>query len=186
MKTLLTVIATTSLLVSANALAQKKGDVYGEVAYVTTSIKDESSSNLGTFKPSAGRLTLGSVVAENIAVEGLIQHGLSASSHMVGTANIELKLKTGYGLAVRPFMNLNDKVEVYGRLGSVRSGNGATATLSNGTSVSTSDRVTNTMYGGGLVYKVSDKVAAVLDYTKLNKKDDTAVSMVAVGLRFGF
>ena len=186
MKQSLIFVAITTLALASNAYAQKKGDVYGEVSYASVSMKDESSNNLGTFKPSAGRFTLGTVVSNNVAVEGIVQHGLSASSHLVGTTNIELKLKTGYGLAVRPFLNLSDSVEVYGRLGSVRNGYGIKATASNGTTASESDRTTNTMYGGGLAYKINDKASAVVDYSKLNKKDDSAVSIVSVGVRFGF
>lgn len=186
MKSALSVIAVASLFVSASAFAQKNGDVYGEFSYARATMKDESTNNLGTFKPSAGRFTLGTVVSNNIALEGFVQQGLSASSHAVGNNNIELKLKTGYGLAVRPFINVTDSIELYGRIGSVRNGYSATVTASNGASASESDKTTNTMYGGGLAYKLNNKAALVFDYSKLNKKDDTAVSIVSVGVRFGF
>lgn len=87
---------------------------------------------------------------------------------------------------MRPFINVTDSIELYGRIGSVRYGYSATVTASNGASTSESDKTTNTMYGGGLAYKLNNKAALVFDYSKLNKKDDTAVSIVSVGVRFGF
>lgn len=58
-------------LVSVSALAQSNG-FYSEAAYSSMTAKDTSSNNVGTFKPSGVRLTLGKVIAENIAVEGFL------------------------------------------------------------------------------------------------------------------
>jgi len=182
----LAVIATAC---STSVIAQKTGSLYGEASYSMVTSKDTSKDNIGTLKPTAGRFGLGTVVMDNVAVEGFIQQGLSDSTKALNTTtNVQLKMKSGYGFAVRPFLNLSNETELFGRIGSVRQEAEFSATsisngkvLANGTS-----KVTNTLYGAGIAYKISDDMKAVVDYTKLNNKDDSDVSMISIGLRYNF
>jgi hypothetical protein len=180
------IMATIATACSTSALAQSTNNLYGEVAYGMVSVKDTSATNnVGTFKPTLGRFTLGTAVAENVAIEGFLTQGLSSDSHAFMGANVEIKTKTGYGVAVRPFVNLSNEVELFGRVGSVR--NEIEGTVSaNGRSMSTASKSTNSMYGVGIAYKISPDMSAVVDYTKLQNKDDTETSLVAIGLRFKF
>jgi len=57
---------------------------------------------------------------DNLAVEGFILQGLSGESKRYNNATIDINLQTSYGLAIRPFMNVNEAVELYGRLGTVK------------------------------------------------------------------
>lgn len=170
---------------STAAMAQSTGNLYGEAAYAMVTTKDTSSVNLGSFDLTAARLTLGTVVTNNLAVEGFLSQGLSSDSKVISGVNVDIKAKTGYGFAVRPFVNLTNQIELFGRIGSIR--NEVEATVSaNGRSLSTSDKTTNTIYGAGVAYKFDKNMTAVVDYTKLSNKNDTKTSMVAIGVRFNF
>ncbi len=183
MKKVLTMISLVAA--STGAIAQNVGSMYGEVDYVAIKIKDTSALNLGTFDTKVGKFTLGKVVANNLAVEGFITQGLSGDSKVVNGVKIDIDQKMGYGIALRPFIRASDNIELFGRLGSSRSESEVTASA-NGRSASESGKTTNTLYGIGVAYKINKDSSAILDYTKLDKKDDMNISMVSVGVRFNF
>ena len=183
----LAVIATAC---STSVIAQKTGSLYGEASYSMVTQEDTSTKdNIGTSKLTLGRFTLGTVVMDNVAVEGFVQQGLSDSSKAFNTStNVKLELKSGYGFAVRPFLNLSNETELFGRIGLVRQEHEFNATsISNGKVLATeSSTVTNTLYGFGVAYKINDDIKALVDYTKLNNKDNSDVSMISIGLRYNF
>jgi opacity protein-like surface antigen len=174
---------------STTVFAQKTGTLYGEAAYSMVTFKDTSQDGIGTLKPTAGRFTLGTVVMDNVAVEGFMQQGLSDSTKAINAnTNVQLEMKSGYGFAVRPFLNLSNETELFGRIGSMRQEAAFKATsISNGTVLANeTNKSTNTLYGAGIAYKISDDMKAVVDYTKLNKKDNVDLSIVSIGLRYNF
>ena len=185
-KTLVLAIAAAAC---STVFAQSTGHVYGEAAYSAITVKDVSKDNLGTFRPTGARLTLGTVVTDNVAVEGFVLQGLSSSSNAIRVNNVsgslDVKLKTSYGVAVRPFVHLSKDVELFGRVGAVRVENEGTITA-NGRSGSESSKSTNTLYGVGVAYKINDAFRLTADYTKLSTKDDAESSLVSVGLRYNF
>lgn len=189
MKKLLAIAAVVAATVSPSAMAQSVGSVYGELAYTTVSIKDVSSTDLGTFKPTAGRFGVGTVVHDNLAIEGFLLQGLAKDSRSVTVsnvaANVDVKLKTSYGVALRPFVNLNNDIQLFGRIGSVRAEIEGTVSA-NGRSVSDSSKSTHTIYGVGVSYKLNNAMSAIVDYTKLSTKEDTESSMVGFGIRYNF
>lgn len=183
MKKLIT-LAVVAAAFSTSTFAQSVGNLYGDVSYGLVNIKDTSAEdNGGTFKTSAGRFSLGSVVTNNVAVEGFITQGLTGDSKLIYGAIVDVKNKTSYGIAVRPFIQATQDIEVFGRLGTVRSEVEGTA-RANGVSVSS--KTTNILSGVGVAYKINKDVSAVIDYTRLSNKDDTSISMVNVGARFNF
>ena len=189
MKKLLAFVALTALTLTTGAIAQNVGTFYGEVGYSEMTVEDNSTNSLGSFSPTAARITLGKVVANNLAIEGLVVQGLSSSSHtLLGAFNVDLKLKTSYGLAIRPFMNLNEDLEVYGRLGSIRVKSKLTATrISNGAWESVDQSVTRTFYGVGAAYKLNNDWKIFTDYNKLQNKDDFMdATFFTVGARYNF
>ena len=144
-----------------------------------------SSSTLGTFKPSAVSIGVGNVVAENLAVEGYIIQGASSDTRTISGIDVDLAIKTSYGFAIRPFINVTDDLELFGRLGVMRVKSRATVSAS-GVSSSATGNETHSMYGLGAAYKLSDKVKLIADYKKLSTKDDVKVSLVSIGLRHAF
>ena len=189
MKKAFALVALTAAIASTSASAQNVGGLYGEVAYSEIKLTDTSSpasDNIGSYTPTAARLTLGKVIADNVALEGFMVQGLSSDSHLVSTVTVDIKLKTSYGLAIRPFVKLNDDLEVFGRLGTVRMKGKATATASNGNSLSEDASTTHTLYGIGAAYTLNKEWKAVVDYTKLTEKDDMKATMISVGARYSF
>lgn len=186
MKKICALIAVTCVAISGNALAQNVGSMYGEVAYSSVKLKDVSSDNLGTFKPTAARLTFGTVVTNNVAVEGYLLQGLSSDSNTVANnVNVDIKLNSSYGVAIRPFVNINESLEAYARLGTLRVKGEATASrgaISASEDISTS----HTLYGVGAAYKLNNSWKAIVDYTKLSTKNETKSSSVSIGLRYNF
>jgi len=179
----LAVIATAC---STNAMAQRTGNAYFEAAYAMVTGKDTSTENWGSFKPTLGRFILGAVVADNVAVEVLVTQGLYGDSKVIrGVGELDVKVKTGYGVAVRPFVNLSNEIELFGRVGAIR--NELEETLSAGVrSGTSSSKITNNLYGVGVAYKFNKSMTAAIDYTKLSNKEEVETSMVAIGLRFNF
>jgi OmpA-OmpF porin, OOP family len=169
---------------STSTFAQSVGNMYGDVSYGMVNVKDTSAvDSAGTFKTIVGRLSLGSVVADNLAVEGFITQGLAGDSKLNNGVIVDVKNKTSYGIAVRPFIQATQDIEVFGRLGTIRSEFEVTATA-NGRSASS--KTTNTLYGVGVAYKINKDMSAVIDYTRLSNKDNTTISLVSVGARFNF
>lgn len=185
MKKLTVLAAAAAALCSFNAAAQNVGAFYGEVGYVIVTAKDVSSNNIGTFKPSGAWLTLGNVIVDNLAVEGYLVEGLSSDAIAVGNAKADIALKTSYGVGLRPFVHLTDDLELYGRLGSMRTKSQSTVSF-NGQSVSESSSSTRTIYGIGLAYKLTNTTKLVADYVKFSNKEDTRTSSMSVGVRFSF
>lgn len=179
-------LAVVAFASSTSAVAQSSSNIYGEAAYAVVTAKDTSATNnVGTFKPTLARFALGTVVRENLAVEGFLMQGLSNDSKKIMGANVDVKTNTGYGIAVRPFVKLSDEIELFGRVGSVRNEIAVTVSA-NGSSMSTTSKSTNTLYGAGVAFKINKDSSAFVDYTKLSNKDDTDASILAVGLRFNF
>jgi len=178
-------IATAVLACYLNAAAQNSDGFYYEAAYSNISIKDASSDNLGTWKPSAIRMTFGGVMVDNIALEGFVVQGLQSDTLKVYGSNLDVSVKTSYGIALRPFVNLSNNVELYGRLGTIRLKSEGLATY-NGIATSTSAQNTHSLYGVGLGYKLKDNLKFVADYTKLSTFEETKSSLISVGVRFGY
>lgn len=178
-------ILTLSILTAisgTSAMAQTIGSTYGELGYTTVTGK---TGDL-TFNPTAARVTLGTVVDSNVALEGFYATGMGGDSNKYnsyGTSvNLEIKVNNLYGFAVRPFYNVSSNVEIFGRIGNVWSkfdGTASAGTRQLNDSTSSSD----VFYGVGLAFKLDDNWKAVVDYSKIKDSDD---SMMAIGLRYNF
>jgi Outer membrane protein beta-barrel domain len=185
-KTAFALLAVVTAITTTSAFAQSTGNLYGEVAYGMASLKDTSAEDKGTFKPSVARFTLGTVVVDNLAVEGYLVQGLSSDSKkQTDGTNVTIKFKSGYGVALRPFVKATEDLELYARIGTSRNKSDWSAT-NGGTTESGSDTVTQSFYGLGAAYKIDKNWSAVVDYSKFAKKLDTDSSMVAIGARYNF
>jgi len=187
-KSLLTVAALAALL-STNAMAQNALPTYGEIATANITLKDLSSNNLGTFKPRATRITLGQVVSPSVAVEEFAYVGsstpsLDATLNGVST-NVSKKQNNLYGVALRPFFNVTESLELFARLGIARE-EITTTKLSLGQSQATTNTATNQFYSAGASYSFNRTVKATVDYSRFGNKVDTQLSNLSLGLRFNF
>ena len=172
--------------------AQNVGDVFGGISYIQTSIKDESSNNLGTFKPTVVGLGLAYVVLDNVALEANAFNGTSDSSLTSRAgAIVTVSIKTGYSLGVRPFIAFNESWGGYAKLG--RQYGTQTVTkpqIDNRKLVPTAVDATyaNTVYGLGVSYNINSKwgVSSEAMWTKKGESDTTKNASLGVGIRYKF
>ena len=165
---------------STSAFAQSAGQIYGEAMYDVISVKDTSGDEMGTVKPKAVRFNVGTVVMDNLAIEGSLLMGAGSASY-ADSSDVNVKVKNGFGIALRPFINLANDLELFGRIGKSR-----TKTEWQAGNDSGSETATDTVYGLGLAYAVTKDIRAVVDYTKSPEKDGSKVSRMGVGVRFNF
>jgi opacity protein-like surface antigen len=172
--------------------AQNVGDVFGGISYIQTSIKDESSNNLGTFKPTVVGLGLAYVVLDNVALEANAFNGTSDSSLTSRAgAIVTVNIKTGYILGVRPFISFNESWGGYAKLG--RQYGTQTVTkpqIVNRKLVSTAVDATyaNTVYGLGVSYNINPKWGVSSEYvwTKKGESDTNKNASMGIGIRYKF
>ena len=179
------------LLAMTEIHAQNIGDVFGGISYLQTSIKDESSNNLGTFKPTVLGLGLAYVVLDNIALEANVFNGTSDSSLASRIGSVTVQVKNGYSLGIRPFMAFNESWGGYAKLG--RQYGTQTLTqpkLVNRTVVTTpiDSTYAHTVYGLGVAYNIDRQWGVSTEYmwSKKGESENSKNASLGVGLRSDF
>ena len=179
------------LLAMTEIHAQNIGDVFGGISYLQTSIKDESSNNLGTFKPTVLGLGLAYVVLDNVALEANVFNGTSDASLASRLGSVTVQVKNGYSLGVRPFMAFNESWGGYAKLG--RQYGTQTLTqpkLVNRTVVTTpiDSSYAHTVYGLGIAYNIDRKWGVSTEYmwSKKGQSENSKNASLGVGLRYKF
>ena len=179
------------LLAMTEIHAQNIGDVFGGVSYLQTSIKDESSNNLGTFKPTVLGLGLAYVVFDNVSLEANVFNGTSDASLASRLGSVTVQVKNGYSLGIRPFMAFNESWGGYAKLG--RQYGTQTLTqpkLVNRTVVTTpiDSSYAHTVYGLGIAYNIDRKWGVSTEYmwSKKGQSENSKNASLGVGLRYKF
>lgn len=173
-----------SVFAQSNSSAERSG-YYAEAAYVLADSKDTSSNNAGSWKPTLARITVGKEISENWAVEGFITQGINSDTLTYDGLDYKIKLNSGYGIAVRPFIKATDEIELYGRIGWLKYKQTVTV---DSASYSADSTFSVYMWSLGVAYKITDNISAIIDYSKLQQKEETSadVSLTAIGLRYRF
>jgi opacity protein-like surface antigen len=179
------------LLAMTEIHAQNIGDVFGGISYLQTSIKDESSNNLGTFKPTVLGLGLAYVVFDNVSLEANVFNGTSDASLASRLGSVTVQVKNGYSLGIRPFMAFNESWGGYAKLG--RQYGTQTLTqpkLVNRTVVTTpiDSSYAHTVYGLGIAYNIDRKWGVSTEYmwSKKGQSENSKNASLGVGLRYKF
>ena len=179
------------LLAMTEIHAQNIGDVFGGISYLQTSIKDESSNNLGTFKPTVLGLGLAYVVLDNVALEANVFNGTSDASLASRLGSVTVQVKNGYSLGIRPFMAFNESWGGYAKLG--RQYGTQTLTqpkLVNRTVVTTpiDSSYAHTVYGLGVAYNIDRQWGVSTEYmwSKKGESENSKNTSLGVGLRYKF
>lgn len=188
----LRVVLLTLLSISAgDLLAQNVGDIFGGITYSQISIKDESSKNLGTFKPGVVGLGLAYVVIENLALEANVFDGTSDSSLLnsrLGTVTVEVK--NGYSLGLRPFIAFNESWGGYAKLGRQYGKQSIQPTIINRAIVQkpTDSTYAHTVYGLGVSYNIDHKWGLSTEVSRSKKIDSeqSKSSAISMGIRYKF
>lgn len=176
------VVATLALSICASVSAE----TYIEVDYTQTKIKSSypTIGNLETNPDMVGVL-LGTDLASNFSVEGLLATGLSKSdttkNGATQTTPVDTKINSYYGIFAKPKMKLSDGVELFARVGYVH---GSSTGSAAGNSIDTSSG--NWAYGVGLSYSLSSKLylTGSLLQTKTKNSVDSTATIVGLGYRF--
>jgi hypothetical protein len=179
------------LLAMTEIHAQNIGDVFGGISYLQTSIKDESSNNLGTFKPTVLGLGLAYVVLDNVALEANVFNGTSDSSLASRLGSVTVQVKNGYSLGVRPFMAFNESWGGYAKLGRQYGTQTLTQSkLVNRTVVTTpiDSSYAHTVYGLGIAYNIDRQWGVSTEYmwSKKGQSENSKNASLGVGLRYKF
>jgi outer membrane autotransporter protein len=175
-------------VVGSEVNAQNVGDVFGGISYIQTSIKDESSQNLGTFKPTVVGLGLAYVVMDNVALEVNAFDGSSdASVAKTSNTTYTVKIKNGYSIGVRPFIAFNAEWGAYAKLGR-QYGTQTTVFKKSVLQISTDSTYSQTVYGLGISYNINPKWGVSSEYvwTKKGESDTTQNASIGIGIRYKF
>lgn len=176
------------LSVSTASRAEAVGDVYGGISYGQITAQDESSRNLGTFKPATIGIGLSYVAAANLALDGYVFSGVSDSSNALSaTTTMTVASKDGYGFNLRPYLALSNSWAVYAKLGRQY---GTQETIMRRTTgqTTTSTTYAHTIYGVGVSYSIDPRWGISTDYTQSKRiaSEQTKTSMLSVGVRYRF
>jgi opacity protein-like surface antigen len=168
--------------------AQKVGDVFGGITYTQASIKDESLTNFGTFKPSVVGLGLAYVIADNLALDAIIFDGQSEFSITKSIVNVTVKVKSGYGFGVRPFMAFNESWGGYAKLGRLYGTQETITKIGTRSSTTKTESFARTTYGLGVSYNVNARWGVSSEYMWSIKEDSESYknTSVSLGVRYKF
>ena len=109
---------------------------------------------------------------------------MSDSSTTSPGTTINLKLTSSYGLYVKPKMQINDSIEVFGRLGYFNSK--ATISVPAFPALNSDASGTSPSWGLGTSMKFTDSIYGTLDWMQMYKKDgfDVKGFGLSVGYKF--
>ena len=175
-------------VVSLEVNAQNVGDVLGGISYIQTSIKDETSKNIGTFKPTVVGLGLAYVVTDNIALEANVFDGSSNPSIApTSVVSYTVKINNGYSIGVRPFIAFNATWGGYAKLGR-QFGTQTTVVKTSVSQKATDSSYAQTVYGLGVSYNINPKWGVSSEYvwTKKGESDTSKNTSMGIGVRYKF
>ena len=174
-KTLL--IAASFLAMSAAAQAFEAGQTYGELAYVSSTYSD------GDIKvhPGVVRGIAGLEYGPNLAFEAMFGAGMRDGSFDVAGYTAKIGVDYAFGAYVKPRLQVTPELEVFGRVGYVRTKMSASVA---GISLSTTDG--DVSYGVGLKYAFAPQWSANADYMSYGKNDGTKGTGFSLGVGYKF
>ena len=172
-------------IMSSSVFAQQS-PVSAEVGYTMLSTKASASGVTLSSDPTMVRLLLGTELNENLDLEGMV--GLALSDDDVKVNGISLsslvsnsfKVKSAYGVFIRPKTMLNDQLELFGRLGYSKLKYSMSVA-----SLNLSDSESGMSFGVGASYKLSDTAKLTVDYTSY-VSDVADTDGITFGLRYSF
>lgn len=179
MKTINRVLTSLVLVASAGVVGAQSAskDFYVEGGLVPMKISGDALS----VTPTVGRVILGKNINTNLAIEGAYAFTASKDSIKVDNINLDISV-SGYGVYLKPKMEVAKDTEVFARLGYTSS----KFTASSGNVSVTGDTVNSVSYGAGVQTVLNKDWYAQADYMVFSKKDGvTAKGLgVSVGYRF--
>jgi opacity protein-like surface antigen len=183
MKKMIRFLSVTAVLATAAAAAQAQVYVEGSVAALTAK---SSSDGVNTeTKPSAFSGLVGYNVHPNVDVEGYLGLGAGKSSITENGKNIgiDAKVKSSFGVFVKPKVMVSPEVEVFGRLGFLENKYEASAQSGNASNVSTQGSFA---FGVGANYYFDKRTYVTGSYMNYHNKDGLKVNGLSIGVGYKF
>jgi opacity protein-like surface antigen len=179
MKTISRVLASLVLVATAGVVSAQTAakDFYVEGGLVPMKVTGSDLS----ITPIAARFTLGANINANLAVEGVYVGTASKDSVKVDNINVDVAV-SGYGVYLKPKMEVAEGTEVFGRIGYTS----AKLTASAGNVSVDGNTVSSLSYGAGVQTEINKNWYAQADYMIFSKKDGATAKGVglSVGYRF--
>jgi opacity protein-like surface antigen len=174
---------TVFLMATAAFMAGAQAQMYGELGY--TPVKFKATEDGDTYKssPNAVRGIVGYEIHPNLAIEGMLAFGMG-SDNLSGPgvpSGTKLEVDNAYGLFLKPKTKLNEKLEVFGRLGYA---NVKYKISYLGRSTNESDD--SLSYGAGLSYAIASNISLNLDYVQYVKDDVSKSKGMTFGIGYNF
>ncbi len=169
-------MAAASLAVASGALAD---GLYGEVAYAPLKLSTTVDGLGLSAKPAVVRGMLGLELSPHVALEGMLAAGAKKDNITLAGTNsgVDTKISNMFGVYVKPKLQVGPGLELFGRLGYVRSKLKVADESPSEGSVS---------YGLGASYSFNPALSLNADYMIYNNKDDVKIDGVSIGLGFKF
>lgn len=152
---------------------------FAEVGYTALSYKEQFAGDEYTIRPGVLTLAGGYRVHPNLSLEGLVGLSIKSSNVKMNGSDTGVTAKLPYfGLFVRPTVQVSEGVDVFGRLGYVRSRLDMKGPLG-----STSGSEGSFAWGLGLNVDVSTQSYVQATWTQTYKKD--GIRIAGFGLAYG-
>ncbi len=173
-----TAAAAAMVLVAVAAQAQaNKSEFYGELGLTSVTYKESGYS----IKPTMIRAIGGVDVHPNFAVEGMLAIGATNDTVRIQNVNLTGEIDNAYGIFLKPKATLAPNLEVFGRLGYVKTKISASIP-----GYAISDTGSDTAYGLGVSYKFSESLSLNADYMSYYNKNAVKGTGFTVGLGMRF
>jgi opacity protein-like surface antigen len=177
---LIAIAAASAFLMLGTAHAQQASSpLYGELGYTFLKVKGDDGSKAS---PHALRGIIGYELHPVVAIEGMAAIGTRKDSFNDGVEDVSVKVKHAFGVFAKPKFSPTNELELFGRLGWVKTK--FEASCPSGTCEGGSD--SDFAYGLGLNYRFTPKLHVGIDYMRYLSKDGVKIDGVtlSVGSRF--
>jgi hypothetical protein len=181
MKKMIRFLSVTAVLATAAAAAQAQVYVEGAVTGLTAK---ESANGIKTeSKPSTFSGLVGYNVHPNVDVEGYLGLGAGKSDITENgyATGREAKVKSSFGVFVKPKVMVSPELEVFGRLGFLE--NKSTDSYKNSTTTSTQGSFA---FGVGANYYFDKRTYVTGSYMNYHNKDGLKVNGMSIGMGYKF
>lgn len=172
-----------SIVVIAASASAAQAQLYGEIAYSPLTIEGMSGAKRVEATPSVLGLTLGYDIHQYFSVEAMAAFGASDDQAELNGAAVAINVNvdSSYGIFVKPKYMLNDRFEVFGRVGYLK-----TKLTASGIGLSMTENESGVAYGVGANYYFNPKTYATISYMNFYDKDNTTAKGVTFGLGMKF
>jgi hypothetical protein len=181
----LSTVAIALALAGTSAFAQSKLDTnswYAELGYNSAQYNIDGISGLSNANNLL--IAVGKNMSENYALEGVYVTGMNDSTTTSPGTTLNFKLAGSYGLYIKPKFQVNDQVELFGRVGYFSAkGNFKFPSFP---ALDSDTTGTSPSYGLGVKVKITPNIYSSLDWMQMYKKDGADIKGFGLSVGYNF